>query len=180
MASEKRRADKSRPTTLVQPADLIGHVGEELGVSDWRTVDQSTIDRFADATDDHQWIHVDTERAGRENPGGQTIAHGFLLLSMLIGLEAQVLGIDRPTQVTAAGIERLRFTAPVPAGARIRLRRSVTEATEDNDGSVRATFDDVIELEGASRPALVARTVWLIRARSPSGLGPVTPRSPLT
>lgn len=149
---------------LARPGDLVGRVGEELGVSDWRTVDQSTIDRFADATDDHQWIHVDTERAARESTGGRTIAHGFLLLSMLLDLETDVVQIERPGHVTDDGIERLRFTAPVPAGARIRLRRSVAEAIEHDDGSVRATFDDVIELEGSARPALVARTVWLIQA----------------
>lgn len=158
------RASESRPTSLARAADLVAHVGKELGVSDWHTVDQLTIDRFADATDDHQWIHVDTERAATEMPGGNTIAHGFLVLSMLLGLEVDVLQIDGMPHVANQGVERLRFTAPVPAGARIRLRRSVAEATEHDDGSIRATFDDVIEVQGSDRPALVARTVWLIHA----------------
>jgi acyl dehydratase len=164
MTREAGRASESRPTSLARAADLVAHVGKEFGVSDWHTVDQLTIDRFADATDDHQWIHVDTERAATEMPGGNTIAHGFLVLSMLLGLEAEVLTIEPSTHNTCDGIERLRFTAPVPAGARIRLRRAVAEANERNDGSIRATFDDVIELEGSTRPALVARTVWLIQA----------------
>lgn len=164
MTGETGRAGRVRQTTLARPADLIGYVGRELGVSDWHTVDQPTIDRFADATDDHQWIHVDAERAAAEMSGGHTIAHGFLVLSMLIGLEAEVLAIDRLTHVISDSIERLRFTAPVPAGARIRLRRTVAEAIAHDDGGIRATFDDVIELEGSSRPALVAQTVWLIRA----------------
>jgi len=150
--------------TLTKPVDLLDHVGEELGVSDWHEIEQPTIDRFADVTDDHQWIHVDTERAAREASGGQTIAHGLLLLSMLTDLEADFFHIEQLSHTINYGLERLRFTAQVPAGARIRLRRSIADATMQDSGSVRVTFDDVIEMEGNERPAMVARTVWLIHS----------------
>jgi len=147
---------------LTRLVDLLDHVGEELGVSRWHDVDQSTIDRFADATDDHQWIHVDTERAAREMPGGTTIAHGFLLLSMLTYMESECLHVEQPSRIINCGLERLRFTAPVPVCARVRLRRSIANATSNNDGSVSVTFDDVIEMEGNGHPAMVAQTIWLI------------------
>ena len=147
---------------LVRPGDLLDRVGEEAGISRWREVDQSTIDQFADATDDHQWIHVDTERAAREAPGGTTIAHGLLLLSILTALEAEVLHIEQLSHTVNYGLERLRFTAQVPVGTRVRLHRSIAHATSNNDGSVRVTFDDVIEMEGSKRPAMVAQTIWLL------------------
>lgn len=147
---------------FARPGDLLEHVGEEVGVSRWHDVDQSTIDRFADVTDDHQWIHVDTDRAAREAPGGHTIAHGLLLLSMLTDLEADVVHIEHLSRTVNFGLERLRFTAPVPVGARVRLRRSIAGATSNNDRSVRVTFEDVIELEGSQRPAMVAQTIWLL------------------
>jgi len=148
--------------TCTQPRDLLDHVGEELGVSRWLEVDQSTIDQFADATDDHQWIHVDTERAARETADGRTIAHGLLLLSILTALEADVLHIERSSHTINCGLERLRFTAQVSVGARVRLRRSVANATSNVDGSVRVTFDEVIEMQGSQRPAMVALTIRLI------------------
>ena len=148
--------------TFTQPRDLLDHVGEELGVSRWLDVDQSTIDQFADVTDDHQWIHVDTERAARETADGRTIAHGLLLLSMLTALEGDVLHIEHLSHTINDGLERLRFTAQVPAGARVRLRRSIADATSNVDGNVRVTFDDVIEMQGSQRPAMVAQTIWLI------------------
>jgi acyl dehydratase len=148
--------------TFAQPSDLLDHVGEQLGVSRWFDVDQSKIDRFADVTDDHQWIHVDTERAARETADGRTIAHGLLLLAILTGLEADVLQIEHLSHTINFGLERLRFTAQVPVGARVRLRRSIAHATSNVDGSVRVTFDDVVEMEGSQRPAMVAQTIWLI------------------
>ena len=147
--------------TFAQPSDLLDHVGEQIGVSRWLDVDQLTIDQFADDTDDHQWIHVDTERAGREAPDGRTIAHGLLLLSILPALEADVLHIEHLSHTVNDGLERLRFTAQVPVGARVRLHRSIAAATRNQDGSVRATFDDVIEMEGSQRPAMVVQTIWL-------------------
>jgi acyl dehydratase len=148
--------------TLTRPVDLLDHVGEELGVSDWREIEQAVIDHFADVTDDHQWIHVDTERAAREVPGGRTIAHGLLLLSMLTELGADLFHVEQLSHITNYGLERLRFTAQVPVGTRIRLRRSIADATRRDGGSVRVTFDDVIEIEGSERPAMVARTIWLL------------------
>ena len=147
---------------LARPSDLRDHIGEELGVSDWHNVDQATIDNFADVSEDHQWIHVDTERASREMPDGKTIAHGFLLLSMFTDLEADFSHIEQMSHTINYGLERLRFTAPVPVDARVRLRRSIADAVENDDGSVRVTFDDVIEVENSDRPAVVAQTIWLV------------------
>ncbi len=147
---------------LARPGDLRDHIGEELGVSDWHNVDQATIDYFADVSEDHQWIHVDTERASREMPDGKTIAHGFLLLSMFTGLEADFSHIDKMSHTINYGLDRLRFTAPVPVDARVRLRRSIADAVENDDGSVRVTFDDVIEIEDGDRPAVVAQSIWLL------------------
>ncbi len=147
---------------FAHPDDLLDHIGDEIGVSGWLAVDQATIDNFADVSEDHQWIHVDTERASREMPDGKTIAHGFLLLSMFTDLESDFFDIEQKSHTINYGLERLRFTAPVPVDARVRLRRSIADAVENDDGSVRVTFDDVIEVEDGDRPAVVAQTIWLV------------------
>ncbi|MBM3558661.1 MAG: MaoC family dehydratase, partial [Alphaproteobacteria bacterium] len=113
-----------------QPGELLDRVGGDLGASPWLTVDQAMIDAFADATGDHQWIHVDTARAAREMPGGVTIAHGFLVLSLFARLIGAVYRVDGVRQTINYGIDRLRFTAPVPAGSRIRLRLAVAAVEE--------------------------------------------------
>src|SRR5213083_1878572 len=100
------------------PKDLKEHIGRELGPSDWMTVDQAMIDRFAEATGDHQWIHVDVERAKREMPGGKTIAHGYLTLSLLPRLSHGILHIRKRSRGINYGSNKVRFTAPVPAGSR--------------------------------------------------------------
>src|SRR6476660_7056062 len=134
--------------------------GQEIGVSDWVEVSQDRINRFADATGDHQWIHVDVERAKREMPGGKTIAHGYLTLSLLPRLSHGILHIRKRSRGINYGSNRVRFTAPVPAGARVRLHQTLKNA-EDIDGGVRMTFDSQIEVEGSSRPALVAENIGL-------------------
>src|SRR5713226_4425854 len=103
------------------PKDLLGLVGRELGPSEWITVDQAMIDKFADATGDHQWIHIDVERAKRDMPGGKTIAHGFLTLSLIAGLAHQTHDIRGRSRGINYGSDRVRFTAPVPSGSRVRL-----------------------------------------------------------
>src|SRR5579863_3334012 len=108
---------------LERPADLEAYVGKEIGVSDWFTVDQAMIDKFAEATGDHQWIHVDVERAKREMPGGKTIAHGYLTLSLLPRLSHNVLTIRKRSRGINYGSNKVRFTAPVPAGSRVRLHQ---------------------------------------------------------
>ena len=145
------------------PADMDALVGQVLGESDWLLVDQDTINRFADATGDHQWIHVDTARAAAELPGGTTIAHGFLTLSLLPSLSKSVYRIANRSRALNYGLNRVRFTAPVPAGSRVRARQ-VLKASEPVDGGRRLVIESTVEVEGASRPALVAETVSLVFA----------------
>src|SRR5919198_5400341 len=106
-----------RMIELERPADLAQYVGKEIGVSDWFTVDQALIDKFADATGDHQWIHVDVERAKRELPGGKTIAHGYLTLSLVPRLAATLLKVSKRRRGVNYGSNKVRFTNVVPAGA---------------------------------------------------------------
>jgi len=143
-----------------KPADMKAHIGQRIGSSDWVTVDQAMIDKFADATGDHQWIHVDVERAKREMPGGKTIAHGFLTLSLLAGLAHQVYAIRQRSRGINYGSNRVRFTAPVPVGSRVRLHQTLKNV-EAIDGGVRMTFESTMEVEGSTRPALVAETLNL-------------------
>jgi acyl dehydratase len=145
---------------FASPRDLLPFVGKSLGAGDWLTVDQETIDAFADATDDHQWIHVDPERAKREMPGGKTIAHGFLTLSLLPKLTSSVLAIKGRSRTLNYGSNKVRFTAPVPAGSRIRVRLTLKSA-EPVAGGIRLIFDNVVEIEGEEKPALVAETVQI-------------------
>src|SRR5258707_2256380 len=106
---------------LERPGDLAQYVGKDIGVSDWFTVDQAIIDKFADATGDHQWIHVDVERARREMPGGKTIAHGYLTLSLLPRLSQSVFRIRKRSRGINYGSNKVRFLSPVAAGSRVRL-----------------------------------------------------------
>jgi len=146
------------PTTLTveYPRDLLSHVGRELGPSEWITVEQAMIDTFADATGDHQWIHVDVERARREMPGGKTIAHGYLTLSLVPRMAATLLHVTRRTRGINYGSNRVRFTNAVPAGARVRLRLRLLRVDEVPDNGVRVTSEMTVEIEGQERPALVA------------------------
>jgi acyl dehydratase len=135
-------------------------VGRELGVSDWLTVDQDRINQFADCTGDHQWIHVDVERAKRESPFGTTIAHGYLTLSLLPSLQ-QSAGF-KMTGVKAAinyGLDRARFIAPVPAGARIRDHITLTSVEDKGGGRVLLTTRHTVEIEGEEKPAMIADTL---------------------
>ena len=143
-----------------RPAEIMAHVGQRLGVSDWVTVDQAMIDKFADATGDHQWIHVDVERAKRGMPGGKTIAHGFLTLSLVAGLAHQIYDIRKRSRGINYGSNKVRFTAPVPAGSRVRLSQTLKNV-EAIAGGVRMTFESTMEVEGSARPALVAETLSL-------------------
>ena len=146
--------------TVDKPADMKAHVGEDIGISDWVTVDQPMIDKFAEANGDHQWIHVDVERAKREMPGGRTIAHGFLTLSLVAGLGHQTHAIRHRSRGINYGSDRVRFTAPVPSGSRVRLHQKLVKV-EDIEGGVRMTFASQMEVEGQSRPALIAETISL-------------------
>jgi acyl dehydratase len=140
------------------PRDLLAYVGKPLGASDWLTVDQKMIDAFAHATDDLQWIHIDTERAKREMPGGKTIAHGFLTLSLLPRLARSVVSVKSRSRTLNYGSNKVRFTAPVPSGARIRLKLTLKSA-EPVEGGMRLIYDNLVEVEGSDKPALVAETI---------------------
>lgn len=139
-------------------ADLPGLAGRDLGVSDWLSLDQARIDRFADATDDRQWIHVDVERASREMGG--SIAHGFLTLSLLPRLQDDLLRIEGADKVLNVGVNKVRFVSPAPSGVRLRLRQTVT-AVEPRAGGWQIVSDCVIEGEGLEKPLCVAQSVML-------------------
>jgi acyl dehydratase len=145
-----------------KPQDLLQHVGEELGPSEWLTVTQEMIDKFADATGDHQWIHVDVERAKKEMPGGRTIAHGYLTLSLLPRLAPTLMKVEKRRRGLNYGSNRVRFTAPVPAGGRVRLRQKLLKVEPVEDNGVRVTSEMTMEVEGNNRPAMVAETLGII------------------
>ncbi len=140
------------------PSGMKAYVGKLLGTSDWVTVDQDRINQFADATGDHQWIHVDVERARTEMPNGKTIAHGFLTLSLLPHLMDSVYKIKKTSRGINYGSNKVRFTSMVPSGSRVRLHQTL-KALEEVEGGVRMIFDCSIELEGSTRPALVSETI---------------------
>jgi len=148
--------------TLEKPADVFKHIGQELGPSEWLVVTQEMIDKFADATGDHQWIHVDVERAKRELPGGKTIAHGYLTLSLLPRLAPTLMKISQRRRGVNYGSNKIRFISPVPAGSRIRLRQRLVNAEETKDGGVRITSEMTMEVEGGERPAMVAETMSVV------------------
>lgn len=137
---------------------LIGH---EVAASDWLEVTQSRINDFADATEDHQWIHIDVDRARSDSPFHSTIAHGFLTLSLLPHLAAQAFNVEGNFKMGINyGLNRLRFVSPVPAGSRVRARFTLQQV-EDVAGGVQLTWSVTVEIEGGAKPALVAE--WLVR-----------------
>jgi acyl dehydratase len=141
--------------------ELRAAVGREAGVSDWYSVTQEGIDRFADATGDHQWIHVDPDRAARESPFKTTIAHGFYTVSLLPMLLKEAVRVDVNAKLSVNyGLNRLRFVSPVPAGAKIRVR-ATPQAVKDVEGGIEITWGIVVEVEGREKPAVVAE--WLGR-----------------
>jgi acyl dehydratase len=146
--------------TVVHLAELGGLVGREIATSDWLLVSQDRINAFADTTDDHQWIHVDAERARAETPFGTTIAHGFLTLSLTSALMRNAITIDGPRMTLNYGLNRVRFVSPVPCGSRIRARVAV-EKVDDLEDSTQVTWRVTIEREGGDKPCLVAE--WIVR-----------------
>jgi acyl dehydratase len=141
------------------PEALRALIGQELGVSDWLEVTQDLIDRFAEVTGDHQWIHVDVERAKREMPGGKTIAHGYLLLSLLPKLGAGIYKLSWPTRSINYGSDKVRIVNPVKAGARIRLRQSLVAVEDGAPGAHRITVRQTLEIENEATPAMIADTI---------------------
>ena len=148
-------------------SQLGERVGQELGVSDWVTIDQSRIDKFAACTGDHQWIHVDVERAERESPYGGAVAHGYLTLAMIAPLSMQIGVIPKDAAAGLNyGVDKARFLAPVPAGARVRLRVVLTGVEPKDGGQAIMKTRNTLEVEGSEKPAVVAETLaFLIPAK---------------
>ena len=140
--------------------ELAGLNGQELGTSDWLEIDQSRVDAFAEATGDHQWIHVDVPRA-TAGPFGGTIAHGYLTLSLIPMLGAQVFGLETPGAKLNYGVNKVRFPSPLPVGSRIRAHVKVVDVADVPAGK-QVTFGWAIEIEGGTKPACVAETVVLL------------------
>jgi acyl dehydratase len=140
-------------------ADLGKHVGKEIGVSDWVTIDQERVNLFADATGDHQWIHIDVPRATKEIGG--PIAHGYLTLSLIPFLGAQVMRVTGVTRGINYGSDKVRFTSMVRVGKRVRLRQKLLSA-EPKAGGLQLRNECTIEIEGEDRPACVAETISIL------------------
>jgi acyl dehydratase len=139
--------------------EAVEVVGQELATSDWITIDQERINAFADATDDHQWIHVDVERAKTESPYRTTIAHGFLTLSLIPGLSKDNYRVDNAKMGINYGLNKVRFLAPVPTGSRIRLRSELIDAEKVNETTLDLTVRQTVELDGSDKPAAVAEVI---------------------
>jgi acyl dehydratase len=135
-------------------------VGQEIGVSDWVVVDQSRINQFASATDDHQWIHTDVDRAKAEMPGGQTIAHGYLLLSLMPALMDMIVELPTLERAINYGLNKVRFKNPVPAGSRVRMRSVLLQA-QKRAGALQVILENTLEVEGHDKPAFVAEVIAL-------------------
>ena len=144
--------------------EAVQLIGQELGVSDWTGIDQKRINAFANVTGDHQWIHVDTERASAESPYGATIAHGFLTLSLIPGLSKANYRVENAKMGINYGLNKVRFLSAVTAGSRIRVRSELADAAKVADDTVNLTVRHTVEIEGVDKPAavaeLIARFVW--------------------
>ena len=149
------------PTIIPTLAEVAGAVGTELGPSDWVDVTQERIDTFAAATGDDQWIHTDVERARRESQWKETIAHGYLTLSLAPMLLRQILEIEESRSAVNSGIEKMRLSSPVLAGSRVRMSGSINHTRSLPGGGLRVVFRLVFELEGAAKPACTANVVYL-------------------
>src|SRR5882672_5792657 len=149
------------PVTQIESiAALRDHVGREVAISDWLEVSQERINQFAEATEDRQWIHVDPDRAARESPFKETIAHGFLTLSLLSELGKRAMSVGGVRMGINYGLNRVRFVSPVPAGSRIRGRFTLA-SLETINGGVQAIWNISVEREGSDKPCFVAE--WLVR-----------------
>ena len=145
-------------TTTVAYDDVAGLAGTDLGWTDWLEVTQERVNLFADATDDHQWIHVDPERAA-DGPFGGAIAHGFLTLSLAVKFWSELFDVTGVTTRVNYGLDKVRFVSPVKVGARVRMNAVIDEVTEVR-GGYQFAVDQTIEIEGADKPALVARGLY--------------------
>jgi acyl dehydratase len=139
--------------------DATSVVGQELGVSDWLQIDQKRINDFADATGDHQWIHVDVEKAKAESPYGAPIAHGFLTLSLIPALSKDNFRVENAKMAINYGLNKVRFVAAVPVDSSVRVRSELVDATKVDDNTVNLTVKHTIEIDGVDKPAAVAEMI---------------------
>jgi acyl dehydratase len=146
------------PTIFETPRQLLGAIGKKLGASEWLAIEQARVNQFADATGDHQWIHVDPERA-KSGPFGATIAHGYLTLSLVNLFLPQLLEVRGASMGVNYGCEKVRFPAPVRVGSRVRGVGEVVAAEEVKGGAVQVTVRVSVEVEGSDRPACVVDTI---------------------
>jgi acyl dehydratase len=146
-------------TTVASVAELTALTGKHLGYSEWREITQEQINTFADATDDQQWIHIDPERAAT-GPFGTTIAHGFLTLSLVIPMWAEILHFEGVRLGVNYGLNKVRFVSPVPVGSKIRTGATLVSVETVADGSLQIVVDFVIEREGAEKPACIAQGLY--------------------
>jgi len=145
-------------TTTIAYTDVAGLAGTDLGYTDWVEITQQQVNTFADATGDHQWIHVDPERA-KDGPFGAPIAHGFLTLSLAVTFWTELLEVEGVATKVNYGLDKVRFISPVKVGARVRMNAVVAEVTEIG-GGYQLTVDQTIEIDGATKPAVVARGLY--------------------
>jgi acyl dehydratase len=146
-------------TTTTTIAELPSLTGKELGTSSWVDITQERVNQFADATGDHQWIHVDVERATAESPFGGPIAHGYLTLSLIIPMYSEVLTVTDAKMGVNYGLNKVRFPAPVPVGAKVRMTATLKQV-EEFPGGLQLTFACVIEREGGDKPVCIAEPVY--------------------
>lgn len=146
--------------TFTSAAEVEAAIGEHLGQSGWRTITQEQIDLFADATDDHQWIHIDPQRAA-DGPFGATVAHGYLSLSLLAAFSSEIIAIEGVRMSINYGLDRVRFLAPVRVASRVRSSADLLSAAQV-DAGLRIAVRHTVEIEGEAKPALVAESLALL------------------
>jgi acyl dehydratase len=151
----------ANPLIIPDVASLDRFEGADLGTTDWQSIDQDRIDAFATVTGDHQWIHVDPERARRESPFGTTIAHGYLTVALAPALLPELVEVENCSQIVNSGIESLRLREPIPAGSRIRLGAQIKSVRNLKGGAARVCISIRFELEGAKRPACSGDVVYV-------------------
>lgn len=149
------------PLIIPDVASLPEYEGHDLGTTQWRVVDQAQIDAFAEATGDHQWIHVDRERAERESPFGTTVAHGYLTVALAPALLPELVEVTECSQIVNYGIEKLRLREPIPAGTKVRLGASVKGVRKVPGGAMRLSLSVRFEAEGARRPVCTGELVFV-------------------
>ena len=151
----------TKPLIIPDVASLDQFEGQDLGTTQWRTIDQAQIDAFAAATGDQQWIHVDQERARRESPFGTTIAHGYLTLALAPALLPELIEVENCSQIVNSGVESLRLREPVPAGGRVRLGAQIKQVRKLKGGAARLSLSIRFELEDAKRPVCTGEVVYV-------------------